>query len=304
MKNCSQKYKRLVGIKELYYRRVSAPAPWKTMLQDKYGIPQSKCLKKHKKGECWLFAESETEFDKFGNVRKSSRKVYNTQLHTEFSYHNVYDVHCRLVQWEMSMQQNGAETQFPQSVLLQPVKMFFNYNEYGDLASASDGEVESTFDYKYDENDNWTTRYQIVNGKCVEIIVRQFKYGEAEEIVAESDVESEPEDEPKSEEVIEDAEQPEDEMEEDKPEENEILETETEVLEEPDGDTIEEQVEVSSGVTETIVGKRVSHIKFGIGEIVSVEKTNEKQYIIVAFGRETKRFIYPDAFEHFMEWVN
>lgn len=251
-----------------------------------------------------LTPEMLLECDKLGNVCKSSRKVYNTQLHTEFCYHNVYDVHCRLVQWEMSMQQNGAVVQFPQSVLLQSAKMVFSYNEHGDLASASDGKVESTFKYNYDENDNWTTRYQKVNGKCVEIIVRQLKYVEAEGIVAESDVESEPEDEPKSEEVIEEAEQPEDEMEEDKPKENEILETETEVLEEPDGDTIEEQVEVSSGATETIVGKRVSHIKFGIGEIVSVEKTNEKQYINVAFGRETKRFIYPDAFEHFMEWVN
>ena len=307
MKNCLQKNSSLVWIKELLYRFVSAPELWEAMLQDKYGIAQNQCSRKHKKGVCWLFAESEAEFDKQGNVCKSSRKVYNTQLQTEFSYQNVYDVHCHLAQWEMSMQQNGAVVQFPQSILLQPTKMVFGYNEYGDIESASDGKVESTFEYKYDENDNWTTRYQIANGKCVEIIVRQLKYGEAEEIVAESDVESEPEDEPMSEEVIEEVEKPEDEMEEDKPEEDEIQEVEEEVkeaVEEPEEESFEEPIEEPSESSESIIGQKVIHGKFGVGEILSVEEKDEKQYICVAFGKETKRFIYPDAFERFLEWVN
>lgn len=303
MKNCLQKYKCIIGIKELYYRFVSTPKQWEAMLQDKYGIPQSKCSKKHKKGVCWLFAESETEFDNLGNVCKSSRKVYNTQLHTEFCYHNVYDVHCRLVQWEMSMQQNGATVQFPQSVLLQPTKMVFSYNEYGDLASASDGKVESTFKYNYNENDNWTTRYQIVNGKCAEIIVREITYAKAEKQSAESEAENEPLEEPDSEEMIEENSEPEDEMAEDESEKDEIQETEEEVeetAEEPEEESFEEPLESS----ESIIGQKVIHVKFGIGEILSVEEKDEKQYICVAFGRETKRFIYPDAFERFLEWVN
>ena len=303
MKNCSQKNRGLIGIKELYYRFVSAPKQWEAMLQDKYGIATNQCSKKHKKGVCWLFAESETEFDKQGNVCKSSRKVYNTQLHTGFCYHNVYDVHCRLVQWEMSMQQNGATVQFPQSVLLQPTKMVFSYNEYGDLASASDGKVESTFEYKYDEFDNWTTRYQIVNGKCVEIIVREITYAKVEKQSDESEAEKEPVEGQDSEEMIEENSESADETEEDKPEENVIQETEEEVeetAEEPEEESFEEPLESS----ESIIGQKVIHGKFGIGEILSVEEKDEKQYICVAFGRETKRFIYPDAFERFLEWVN
>lgn len=303
MRNCLQKNRSLVGIKELYYRCVSAPEQWVAMLQDKYGIAPNQCSKKHKKGVCWLFAESETEFDKQGNVCKSSRMVYNTQLHTEFSYQNVYDVHCRLVQWEMSMQQNGVVVQFPQSVLLQPTKMVFSYNEYGDLASASDGKVESTFEYKYDKNDNWITRYQIANGKCVEIIVREITYAKAEKQSAESEAENEPLEEQDSEEMIEENSEPEDEMEEDESEEDEIQETEEEVeetAEEPEEESFEEPLESS----ESIIGQKVIHGKFGIGEILSVEEKDEKQYICVAFGRETKRFIYPDAFERFLEWVN
>ena len=303
MKNCLQKYKCIIGIKELYYRFVSTPKQWEAMLQDKYGIPQSQFSIKHKKDVCWLFAESETVFDKLGNVCKSSRKVYNTQLHTEFSYQNVYDVHCRLVQWEMSMQQNGVVVQFPQSVLLQPTKMVFSYNEYGNLASASDGNVESTFEYKYDKNDNWITRYQIVNGKCVEIIVREITYAKVEKQSTESEAEDDPSEEQDSEEMIEENSEPEDEMEEDESEEDEIQETEEEVeetAEEPEEESFEEPLESS----ESIIGQKVIHGKFGIGEILSVEEKDEKQYICVAFGRETKRFIYPDAFERFLEWVN
>ena len=303
MKNCLQKYKSLVGIRELHYHRVSVPEQWETMLQDKYGIPLSKCLKKHKKGECWLFAESETEFDKYGNVRKSSRKVYNTQLHTEFSYHDVYDEHCRLVLWEMSLQQNGVEIQFPQNILLQATKMAFSYNEYGDLASASDGNMESTFEYKYDDNSNWTTRYQIVNGKCVEIIVRQLKHHCVEERIAESDVENEPEEESRLEEVIEEEDEVDEEgsQEEDNAEEQEEEEDDVETVEKDDGDT-EEEEEGHLESAESIIGQKVIHSKFGIGEIVSIEEFPDKQYVHVRFGEEVKKFSYPDAFGRYLEW--
>lgn len=317
MKNCSQKNKSLVGIKELHYRFVSAPEQWDAMLQDKYGIPQSKCSKKHQKGVCWLFAKSETEFDKYGNVRKSSRKVYNTQLHTEFSYQNAYDVHCRLVQWEMSMQQNGVAVQFPQSVLLQPTKMVFSYNEYGGLASTSDGKVESTFEYKYDESDNWITRYQIVNGKCVEIIVRQLKYRSVEECIAESDVENEPEEEMKLEEVIEEEDeveeeeiQEEDDAEEQEEEEDKDVETEEEDEEDDKEDDEEEDSEENEelGFDEEqiaelekekskMVGKKVAHKKYGVGSVEDIVFDNEKYYISITFRSGEKKFYYPDAFE-------
>lgn len=307
MKNCSQKIKRLVGIKELHYRRVSAPELWEAMLQDKYGIAKNKCSKKHKKGICWFFAESKAVFDKQGNVCKSSRKVYNTQLHTEFGYQNVYDVHFRLVQWEMSVQQNEAETQFPQSVLLQPVKMAFCYNEYGDLATATDGRVESTFEYQYDKNGNWTTRYQIVNGKCVEIIVRQLKYHCVEERIAESDVENEPEEESRLEEVIEEVIEEEDEVdeegsqEEENAKEQEEEEDNMETVEKDDGDT-EDEEEGHLESADSIIGQKVIHSKFGIGEIVSIEEFPDKQYVHVRFGKEIKKFSYPDAFGRYLEW--
>ena len=307
MKNCSQKNRSLAEITELHYRRVSAPERWEAMLRDTYGIVKNKCSKKYKKCVCWLFAESETEFDKVGNVCKSSRKVYNTPLHTEFGYQNVYDVHCRLVQWEMSMQQNGVVVQFPQSVLLQPTKMVFSYNEYGDLASASDGKVESTFEYKYDEFDNWITRYQIANGKCVEIIVREITYAKAEKQSAESEAENEPLEEQDSEEMIEENSELEEEVVENKPEEDEIQEAEEEVeetAEEPEEESFEEPLEEPIESSESIIGQKVIHGKYGIGEILSVEEKGEKEYICVAFGRETKRFIYPDAFERFLEWGN
>ena len=299
--------KSIFNIIQHYYRFVSAPEQWEAMLQDKYGIAPNQCSKKHKKGVCWLFAKSEAEFDKLGNVCKSSRKVYNTQLQTGFCYHNVYDVHCRLVQWEMSMQKNGTVVQFPQSVLLQSAKMVFSYNEYGDLASASDGNAESTFEYKYDKNYNWITRYQIANGKCVEIIVREITYAKAEKQSAESEAENEPLEEQDSEEMIEENSEPEDEMEEDESEKDEIQETEEEVeetAEEPEEESFEEPLEESIESSDSIIGQKVIHGKFGIGEILSVEEKDEKQYICVAFGRETKRFIYPDAFERFLEWVN
>ena len=301
MKNCLQKYKHLIGIKNQHYRCVVAPNQWKSMLQDKYGIAQNLCSKKHKKGVCWLFAESEAVFDKQGNVCKSSRKMYNTQLHTEFSYQNVYDVHCRLVQWKMSMQQNETAVQFPQSILLQPAKVVFSYNEYGYLASASDGKVESTFEYKYDENGNWITRYQIANGKCIEIIVRQLTYSEAEKTVAESDVDNET---AEDEELVnaneaepEDANEVDDEFEEYADVDNEETEIEEELTQE---ELIEETLESS----DDIIGKKVSHTQFGVGEIIKYEDQGEKQYISVSFPIGVKRFIYPDAFERrFLEWL-
>lgn len=301
MKNYLQKNRSLVGIKELHYSFVSAPKQWEAMLQDKYAIAQNQCSKKHKKGVCWLFAESEAVFDKQGNVCKSSRKMYNTQLHTEFSYQNVYNVHCQLAQWEMSMQQNGAAVQFPQSILLQPAKVVFCYNEYGDFASASDGKVESTFEYKYDENGNWTTRYQIANGKCVEITVRQLTYREAEETVAESDVEDEIAEDEKLENVneaeSEDANKADDEFEDFANVDNEETDIEDELSQE---DSIEEHLETS----DDIIGQKVTHTKFGVGEIIKYEDQGEKQYISVSFPIGVKRFIYPDAFESgFLEWL-
>lgn len=301
MKNCSKKIRSLVGIKELHYRFVSAPEQWEAMLQDKYGITQNQCSKTHKKGVCWLFAESEAVFDKQGNVCKSSRKVYNTQLHTEFCYQNVYDVHCRLVQWEMSMQQNGTAVQFPQSILLQPANMVFNYNEYGDMASASDGKVESTFEYKYDENGNWITRCQIANGNCIEIIVRQLTYSEAEKTVAESDLEDERTNDVELEDINEvkpkNANEADDELEDYADVDNEETDLEEELSQE---ELIEETLESSDDV----IGKKVAHTKFGVGEIIKYEDQGEKQYIDVSFPIGVKRFIYPDAFERgFLEWL-
>lgn len=301
MKNFSQKNRSFVAMKELHYRIVSAPKQWEAMLQDKYCIPQKQCSKTHKKGVCWLFAESEAVFDKQGNVRKSSRKAYNTQLHTEFSYQNVYDVHCQLVQWEMNMQQNGAVVQFPQSILLQPAKVVFSYNEYGDLASASDGKIESTFEYKYDENWNWITRYQIANRKCIEIIVRQLTYREAEKTVAESDMEDEIAEDEKLENVNEaepeDANEADDEFEDYADVDNKDTDIEEELSQE---ESIEEPLESSYD----IIGKKVTHTKFGVGEIIQYEDQSEKQYISVSFPIGVKRFIYPDAFEGgFLEWL-
>lgn len=301
MKKCLQKNRSLVGIKELHYRFVSAPKLWEAMLQDKYGIIQNQCSKKHKKGVCWLFAESKAVFDKQGNVCKSSSKMYNTQLHTEFSYQNVYDMHCRLVQWEMSMQQNGTVVQFPQSILLQPAKVVFSYNEYGDLASTSDGKVESTFEYKYDKNGNWITRYLIANGKCIEIIVRQLTYREAEKTVAESDMEDEIAEDEKlvnvNEAEPENANEVDDELEDYADVDNEGTDLEEELAQE---ESIEEPLESSDDV----IGKKVAHTKFGVGEIIKYEDQGEKQYIDVSFPIGVKRFIYPDAFERgFLEWL-
>ena len=293
--------KTIERIKENCYRIVSAPKQWEAMLQDKYCISQKQCSKTHKKGVCWLFAESEAVFDKQGNVRKSSRKAYNTQLHMEFSYQNVYDVHCQLVQWEMNMQQNGAVVQFPQSILLQPAKVVFSYNEYGDLASASDGKIESTFEYKYDENGNWITRYQIANRKCIEIIVRQLTYREAEKTVAESDMEDEIAEDEKlvnvNEAEPENANEADDELEDYADVDNEETDLEEELAQE---ESIEEPLESS----DDIIGKKVAHTQFGVGEIIKYEDQGEKQYINVSFPIGVKRFIYPDAFEgRFLEWL-
>ena len=300
MKNFSKKFKCLVGVKEQIYRHVVTPEQWKAMLQDKYSMSQNQCSKKHKNGECWLFAESETVFDKHGNISKSSRKLFNTQLQAEFNYRNVYNVHCQLVQWEMNMQQNGAVVQFPQSILLQPAKVVFSYNEYGDLASASDGKIESTFEYKYDENGNWITRYQIANGKCIEIIVRQLTYREAEKTVAESDVQDESTNDVELEDVIEvkteNANEADDEF------ENYVdVDNEEEIEEElSHEESIEEPLEFS----DDIIGKKVTHTKFGVGEIIEYEDQGEKQYISVSFPIGVKRFIYPHAFEGgFLEWL-
>ena len=301
MKNFSKKYKRLVGVKELYYRHVITPEQWKAMLQGKYGMSQNQCSKKHKNGECWLFAESEIVFDKHGNISKSSRKLFNTQLQADFNYRNVYDVHCRLEQWNMSIEQNKDTLQFPLSLLIQPANMVFSYNEHGDLASASDGKIESTFEYKYDDNENWTTRYQIANGKCVEIIVRQLTYRQAEETVAESDMEDEIAENEKLENVneaeSEDANKADDEFEDFANVDNEETDIEDELSQE---DSIEEHLETS----DDIIGQKVTHTKFGVGEIIQYEDQGEKQYISVSFPIGVKRFIYPDAFEGgFLEWL-
>ena len=301
MKNCLQKYKHLIGIKNQHYRCVDAPNQWKSMLQDKYGIAQNQCFKKHKMGECWLYAESETVFDKNGNVSKSFRKLFNTQLQTEFNYQNVYDVHCRLIQWNMTIEQNKVTLLFPQSLLIQPTNIVFCYNEYGDITSGADGTVESTFEYKYDENGNWTTRYQIANGKCVEITVRQLTYREAEETVAESDVEDEIAEDKKLENVNEaepeDANEADDEFEDYADVDNEETDIEDELSQE---DSIEEHLETS----DDIIGQKVTHTKFGVGEIIQYEDQGEKQYISVSFPIGNKRFIYPDAFEGgYLEWL-
>lgn len=299
MKNFSKKYKRLVGVKELYYRHVITPEQWKAMLQGKYGMSQNQCSKKHMNGECWLFAESEIVFDKHGNISKSSRKLFNTQLQADFNYRNVYDVHCRLEQWNMSIEQSKDTLQFPLSLLIQPANMVFSYNEHGDLASASDGKIESTFEYKYDDNENWTTRYQIANGKCVEIIVRQLTYRQAEETVAESDMEDEIAENEKLENVneaeSEDANDADDEI-------YDFTDSDIEenVIEE---DPQEEQIEEPLDSSGNIRGKEVTHVKFGVGEIVSHENQGEKQYVSVSFASGTKRFIYPDAFEQgYLDW--
>ena len=288
-------------IKQQYYCHVSTPELWRTMLQDKYGIAQKQCSKKHKNGECWLFAESETAFDKHGNVRKSSRMLFNTQLQAELRYQNVYDVHCRLERWNVTIEQNKVTMQFPQSLLIQPANMVFSYNEYGDLESASDGKVESTFEYKYDENGNWTNRYQIVNGKCVEIIVRQLFYTETEETVAESDLEDGIADDGELEDVNEaepeDANEADDKL--DDFTDSYIEENELEKAESQD-ELTEEPLDSS----DDIMGKKVTHAKFGVGKIVSREKQSEKQYVSVSFDSGTKRFFYPDAFDKsYLEWL-
>ncbi len=292
MKKCWQKNKILV-IKEQYYRIVSSPEQWKTMLHSKYGIPHNMCFMKHKKGVCWLFAKSEILFDKQGYVCKSSRKLFNSQLRTEFCYHNVYDVHCRLVQWNMTVKKNNVSLQFPQNLLLQPANMTLFYNEYGDLASASDGKVECTFEYEYDDNGNWIKCFQVVNGKCVEIIVRQLEYSEAEETIAESNVINEIDNEVESEDPI---------IVYDKNEGIDKEDGEKEILEEeePSGNTTTGQSEPS----DNYIGKKVIHSKFGIGEIIKYEDQGEKQYINISFSIGVKRFIYPNAFEMgFLEWL-
>lgn len=291
MKNCSQKNRHLVGIKALHYCRFSSPKPWEIRLQEKYGIAPDLCSKKHKNGECWLYAKNEIVFDKHGYVCKSNRTLFNTQLQTEFNYRNVYDVHCRLVQWNVTIEQNEVTLQFPQCHLIQPANMVFSYNEYGDLASASDGKVESAFEYKYDVNGNWTTRYQMVNGKCVEIIVRQLIYSEAEETVAESDLSNGETDELELQVATEEYEiedYNEDEC-------KEVIEDE-----ESTEDTKDNHSDPSAG----IIGKQVSHGKFGIGKIVSFDDKEDRQYISVEFASGIKKFVYPSAFDcSFLKWM-
>jgi hypothetical protein len=60
--------------------------------------------------------------------------------------------------------------------------------------------------------------------------------------------------------------------------------------------------EETLGSSKSIIGKKVIHSKFGIGKVSDIEEKDEKQYISIAFGRETKKFVYPDAFEHFLTW--
>lgn len=63
--------------------------------------------------------------------------------------------------------------------------------------------------------------------------------------------------------------------------------------------TIKEPLD-SSG---NIVGKKVVHKKFGVGEIAYVEEKDNKQKICVLFRSDTKYFNYPDAFEQgFLSW--
>ena len=285
-----------MGIKQQNYRHISVPEQWGNMLQSRYGLANNKCVMKHKKGDCWLFAESKTDYDKFGNVSKSCRKLFNTQLKTEFNYRNVYDVHCRLEQWNMTIEQNKDTLHFPLSLLIQPANMVFSYNEHGDLASASDGKIESTFEYKYDDNENWTTRYHIANGKCVEIIVRELIYRTAEETVAESDMGEEIADDVKLEDVNEA--EPEDANDAD---EEDITDSDIEenvIEEEPQEEPIEEPL----ASLDNIIGKKVTHAKFGVGEIISHENKNGKQYVNISFSSGIKSF-YPDAFEKgFLKW--
>lgn len=201
----------------------------------------------------------------------------------------------------MSARQNELTAQFPQNILLQSANISFSYNENGDLISVTDGNFESTFEYKYDENGNWITHYLIANGKCIEIIVRQLTYREAEETVAESDVEDEIAEDEKLENVYEvepeDANEADDDFDDYADVDNEETEIEEELSQEK---SIEEVLEAS----DDIIGKKVTHTKFGVGEIIKYEDQGEKQYISVSFPIGVKRFIYPDAFEGgFLEWL-
>lgn len=201
----------------------------------------------------------------------------------------------------MSARQNELTAQFPQNILLQSANISFSYNENGDLISVTDGNFESTFEYKYDENGNWITHYLIANGKCTEIIVRQLTYSEAEETVAESDVKDEIAEDEKLENVyeaeLEDANEADDEFDDYADVDNEETEIEEELSQKK---SIEDVLEAS----DDIIGKKVTHTKFGVGEIIKYEDQGEKQYISVSFPIGVKRFIYPDAFEGgFLEWL-
>lgn len=289
------------------YRPIADSERWMDLLQSEYGIAKGRCFIGYKKTDYMLFAESVFEFDSRGSIRKSGQRLFNTKLLSSYDYTIVYDVHCKLGEWSMTYENEGNSVEFPQSVLLQPVKMAFSYNEYGDVATVTDDHGECAFEYQYDVNSLWTKRLQLESGKCVEIVVRNIEYWKNDGTRAESDVDAEEEGEEvklveTQEEESEEEEKPELEQEEDveeaEPEPEEPFEEEEMVSEEDnDKETSEEE--------DAIVGKQVRHKIFGVGMVETVETMSDKQYITVLFGSNRKRFQYPNAFnDGFLSFSN
>lgn len=52
--------------------------------------------------------------------------------------------------------------------------------------------------------------------------------------------------------------------------------------------------------TSNLVGKNIKHKMFGDGVIKNLEEEKDYQIISIKFGKEVKRFIYPDVFKNFV----